>query len=807
MTDVLLRECPGPPVPCPALVRLPAAPRRARLLGGVAVLATLAVAAAGPVAAQETDPSAITVPGVGAVPGVGMLRGAAPPTAAPAPAPSISASGALSGNVQLDRNAPVTFTANEVEYDQGQNRVTATGGVEAWQNERILRADRFTYDRNTGIAIAEGNVQMLEPDGQVIFAERAELQGGMREAVVNGLRGLLAQNGRLAANGALRRTTENGSVVMDLSRVVYSSCDLCADDPQAAPLWQLRSRLATQDGESKRLRFRDATVEFGGVPAFYTPYLSMPDPGTPRASGFLSPSFGQTRYLGGFAEFPYYWAIDGQSDLIVTPMIASQAPPSLFANYRGRYNFGSMTILGSVGELTGRESSREKGLGGHVFARGNFTLNENWQAGFNINRATSETYLRAYRQPGTGVLTSTVYAEGFWGYNAYARINAFAFQSLRAQDITARIPYVLPNLYYEQVLNRDQLGGTLTADATAFNIYRDEGTKTRRAGTRLSYELPRYDSFGSQWTFRAQADALGYNANDLDLAPNFVVGREDTNTATGNIRAALDWRLPLVRSAGSLGRQLIEPRVQLVTGPNTGRQTKIPNEDSLDFEFTDANLFSLNRFNGRDRQEGGSRVDAALRAAWYFPSGGSLEGLVGRSFRASDEAIFQDRSGLEKRASDWVGRVTLAPTPWLDLTARTRLDGDTLDRRMIDGTAGIGLAPVGLDSTRLTFGYLYELPSPLRLPQRYIREVYAGASTRIGSRWRAGAFGRYDLELERGVSYGASAAYEDECFVFEGRFYRSMAENPLTARTYPSGTTLLLRISLKTVGEFGLRAL
>jgi LPS-assembly protein len=784
---------------------------RARLLGGAAFVAALAgpVAVPLPAAAQGGFLNNIRPDemGRGASPGLGGPGLGGAPAADGATAPRSGPLGGLGGANNADRNAPVTFTANEVEYDQNENRVTATGAVEAWQNERILRADRFTYDRDTGIAIAEGNVQLLEPDGQVLFADRAELMGGMRDAVVNGMRGLLAQNGRLAANGARRRTTESGAVVSDLARVVYSSCDLCEEDPTAPPLWQLRSRLATQDGESRRIRFRDATVQFGGIPAFYTPYLSMPDPSTPRSSGFLTPSFGQTRYLGAFAQIPYYWAINDQSDVTITPVIASKAPPSAFFNYRQRFNFGQMNIEGSIGQLTGKESSDEKGLGGHIFARGLFSIDENWQAGFSINRASSETYLRAYRQPATSILASSVFTEGFWGYDSYARISALAFQSLREQDVTARIPFVLPNLYYETVLGRDSLGGTTTVDATAFNVYRSEGTKTRRAGTRLSYELPRFDSMGGQWTFRAQADALGYNANDMDLPPNNVTGLGTTTTANGNIRVALDWRLPLVRSAGTLGQQLIEPRVQLVTGPNTGTQRDIPNEDSLDLEFTDANLFALNRFNGRDRQEGGTRVDAAMRAAWYFPNGGSLDGIVGRSFRASNEAIFPERSGLEHRASDWVGRLTVAPTNWFDVTARTRLDGDTLDRRLIDTSAGFGLAPVGLEGTRVNLGYVYQIPQPLQTTPRFTREIYGGVTSRITTHWRGGVFGRYDLEDRRGVSVGASATYEDECLILESRFYRSFAENPSTREPYPGGTTVLFRIALKTVGDFALRAL
>ena len=707
-----------------------------------------------------------------------------------------------------DTRAPVTFTADAVEYDDNEKLVTARGNVEAWQNDRILRADRFTYDRDTGVATAEGNVQLLEPSGQVLFAERAELSNSMRDAVIDGVRALLAQNGKLAANGALRTGRPEGALT-DMARPVYSSCDLCPENPSAPPLWQIRARLATRDEAAQRIRFRDAQLNLAGVPVLYSPYLSMPDPSAPRSSGFLSPSFGQSRYLGAFIETPYYWSIDGQSDLVVTPSINSDVPPSGAARYRRQFNFGELEAEGSLGYLNGNETLGEKGLGAHIFSRGLFTIDENWRAGFNGNRATSETYLRAFRFPVTRVLASNVFAEGFWGPESYARVDARAYQGLRTQDDVAQIPYVLPNAYFDHVFARDAIGGTASVDVSAFGIYRDEGTDTRRLATQLRYAVPRIGPFGEVWTVRAQADLLGYSASDLDRAPNFSTdGSGSVTKATGNVRAALDWRLPLVRAAGEYGRQLIEPRVQLVTGPSTGRQTRIPNEDSLDFEFTDANLFELNRFTGRDRLEGGTRVDAAFRAAWMFPNGGEVEGLVGRSFRASREDVFEPRSGLETRASDWVGRARVSPTPWLDVTARSRLDGGSLDRRLIDGSASLGLAGLGGPDVTLTGGYLYTVPTRVLVPSRYRREVYGSARARITSTWSVGAFGRYDIEIKRPVSAGANLTYEDECLIFDTRFYKSYAED--TARSnayYPASTTLLFRVGFKTLGDFGFRAL
>ncbi|MBP0464482.1 LPS-assembly protein LptD [Roseomonas sp. PWR1] len=702
------------------------------------------------------------------------------------------------GAAPPSENDPVTFTAEEVEYDQNRALVVARGRVEAWQGNRVLRADEFTYDRNTGVATARGNVQLIEADGQVVFADSVVLQNQFRDGVIEGLRGLLAQNGRVAAAGA-RRTDGN---FFDLSRVVYSSCDPCERDPLAPPIWQLRARTATLDNEARQARYRDAVVEFGGVPMFWTPYLQHPAGSVPRQSGFLSPTFGVTDFLGGFIEVPYYWAIDESQELVLRPQFATSAAPNIGLEYRRRFNFGEIEAEGSVGYLDGTSSTPE-GWAGHIFSRGRFAIDDTWRAGFSLNRASSEEYLRVYRYGARRLLDSNVFTEGFWGADSYARIDARAFQGLRSTDDNSLIPVVGPNIYWDWRAPVDSLGGTFTADTWNFATFRDRGTDTQRAAIRLGYALPATDRMGGLWTLRAQSDLVAYNYTDLNDAPNFATGRDAGQATVANVRAGLDWRMPFIRRAGAYGHQVIEPRVQMVTGPVTGRQSDIPNEDSIDFEFTDANLFSLNRFNGRDRQEGGTRIDYALRGAWHFPNGGLLEGLAGASYRMQrDGGPFYAGSGLENRASDWVGRARLAPTPWLEFMGRGRFDQQGGDPRFLDLSASVSLS----SRTTLTAGYLYTPAVPYLTPVRNRDEVALGVTQQFGN-WRFSAFGRYDLEQERPVVISASAAYEDECFLFEARFLKRFAEIAGTSDLYPASTILLFRIGLKTVGDVGFRAI
>lgn len=785
-------------------------PWRQALLGGVAGLAL--AAAAGGVLAQSVslglDSGALLSGGNTGLGGTPLrelpsLPPAAPatPAAAEAPAPG--------------QDAPVTFTAEEVEYDRERGLVTARGRVEAWQGGRFLRAEEFLYDRNTGVAILRGGVQLIEADGQVFYAEEAELADGFKDGVLQEVRARLAQNARMAGTGARR----SGGTVTDLARVVYSSCNLCAENPERAPLWQMRARLATQDRDAQRISYRDATIQIGGVPVLYTPFFSHPDPQVPRASGFLFPTLGYTRFLGAYAQTPYFWAIDDNSDLLVTPLFSQYVPPNLGLEYRRRFNNGELQVQGSVGYFDGNDARRlsaglrtESELSGHVFARGRWHLNENWRVGFDVNRASSDQYLRTYRFEVFRVLSSQVFAEGFWGTERYVRADARAYQGLRSTDITSQIPFVAPNLFHEWAPGRKIMGGHLTVDQGVLGLTRPVGAWSQRATMRAEWMREFFDGVGGISTVRARGDLRAYTAGgqEKQFQPQPAANGENVD---GNFRFAVDYRYPMVRDAGAWGTQTIEPRIQLVTGPNMGRQTDIPNEDSSTVDFNDANLFSLNRFVGRDRLEGGTRVDAALRGAWHFPNGGRVEGIAGRSYRFSEDLGFAPNSGLRRRGSDWVGRVTFAPTSWLEVLARARLDGDTGAHRASDVLARIDLGTVGpVDNLFLTGGYLYAPPLASSVDQtRRRQEASIGAGgqvrTRNGGTWRLQASLRYDLDRGSPVAIVGSGGYEDECFILEGRFIRRFARDPITDAEFLGNTVFLVRVGFKTVGDYFLRAI
>jgi LPS-assembly protein len=716
------------------------------------------------------------------------------------------------GNSQpVSKDQPVFYQSDKADYDRDNGIVTLSGHVEVWQGDRDLRADKVTYDRNTAVVAASGHVVLLDPDGQVVFGDYAELTQGMKDGVISNMRAQLAENGHLAANGARRIDAR----VNELSRAIYSTCDACKDDPNASRLWDIRARSAVQDLDNKRIEYTDAVVDMFGVPIMYLPYLSHPDPSQRRASGFLVPSLGISKYLGEYVEIPYFWVIDDSTDATVAPILATKDGPAVDMQFRHVFNDGTVTVNASAAYSREGTSNSPQG---DIFAKGIFAIDDEWRWGFDVQRASSDIYMRDFHVSGTAdVLTSTVYLEGF-GQGSYSRLDARSYQGLTSNTIASQIPFVLPRYEYSLVGEPDALGGRGSLDVGAFNVVRQVGTNTQRVSLSGNWERPVNGAFGDLWKLVLHLDSAGYSVRQLDRSPSF--GQQNTaQTGQAMPTVSLDLHWPLQRAAGSWGTQVVEPIVQLIGAPNgasygVGKTltsggnlaTLIPNEDSLDFEFTDATLFSLNRFYGIDRLEGGMRANVGLHANWFFPKGQLIDAQIGQGYRARPDAAFLPGSGLNGTVTDIVGHVTYMPSSWFDITTRERFDHKTMNVRFADT-----LATGGPSWLRLNVGYLYTTDSPFSLydtvPTTLLattprNEVTFGASTSYGH-WRAHVSARRDLRLDRMVSLGVGGAYEDECYVFDvefGRRYTSLDGDT-------GASTILFQITFKTVGSFGITSL
>ncbi len=707
-------------------------------------------------------------------------------------------------SASVNNSAPVNFTADQISYDRTGNIVTATGHVRALQSGQTLYADKVVLNRATNVAVATGHVVLVQPGGNTVFANQATLSQGMKNAVMQGVSARMALNARMIANGGRRYDGK----IDQLTKVVYSACDLCKTNPTEPPLWQIRASGVTRDLEHQMIEYHNATMEFSGFPVFYFPYLTEPDPSVKRKTGLLIPDAGVNSRLGMFAEIPYYITLGKSADITLEPIIASKQGPALRFDYRQDFNDGQLTALGSFGRYDGT-------TGYSLFSNGQFDLSQDWRAGFDFERASNENYLATFSlSPAYAFLTSDVYLEGFTS-GSYARLDADTYQAIVTTVTQNELPVVLPHGQYDFISNQDSLGGQVSLHADMFNVERNVGTDTRRISAIPGYSVPFSLPDGLVGTARVELVTAAYDASHLYEQPNYSA-LDSAQTTRVQPYGAVFVRLPLVRQAGKWGTQLIEPEAQIVVSPNVGtsQNDRIPNEDSLDLEFSDANLFALNRYPGIDRLEGGSRVDYALHAAWYLPQGMTLDGLFGQSYRFHKDNDYLPDFGLTDNVSDFVGRFIVAPTPWFNVTYRTRLSHDDLGARMIDATANFGThrlnGSIGYFYENTDPYVLYDTPGyggpPLTPPPGYFvprHEITANIGTNFGP-WSLTAGTARNLQTGTFDQANFNIGWQNNCFGINLIYYQYFTSYYSQGN---GGTTALVQFTFKTLGTFGLNAL
>lgn len=706
---------------------------------------------------------------------------------------------ALSAQQKPTDTSPVLITADQVTYDRDLGVVVASGHVEVSQNDRVLTADTLTYNERRKTVAASGNVALLDPDGNVAFADYMEVSDDLKNAVIQNIRLLLADKSRMAA----AQGTRKGDIDV-LDKGVYSPCLPCTQDPLRPPIWQLTARKIVHDNKAHEIEFHDVRMEIYGVPVLYSPYFSHPDPTVKRKSGFLTPSFGGSGNLGGRVIQPYFWAIAPDRDLTVAPIITTKANPVITGTYRQRLEDGSLNISGgatydNLSKIGGTDTpGSHDQFQGYIFSTNRFDLNDNWRAGLNVNRTTDRALLQIFNLPHTydPALNSEAYAEGFDG-RSYATIQAWTFQGLGAGIVTSQQPIVAPLVDYEMVGEPGKYGGYWSGTFNAMALTTPQGADSRRLVGRLAWTLPYTAPAGDIYKLQLSLRADGYWVQGVN--PNSTIPTPVSNTEnglTGRIfpQLSFEWRYPFVRRSGSVS-QVFEPIFSFDAAPNCCNPTLIPNEDSLDFQFDETNLFDPNRFTGFDQVDNGQRVNYGFKWSVYGDHGGHTSVLLGQSYQINNNNAFLQGANIDHQLTNVVGAVDVAPNDLFDAVYRFQVDAHNgaMRRQEVGLFGGPPAFRIGINYAFLN-GNIND-GSTLGTQQ----EFYGVLNSRINDNWSIFASGRKDLQTGLTLEYGGGITYQNDCISLKLIGLRTN----YTATDVTPDTSVAIIIGFKNLGNYG----
>ncbi len=697
---------------------------------------------------------------------ISQLRLADASTAAPSPMPPTRPA------------MPVALVADEIRYETATGRVIATGHVEVYYGQRTLTTDRIVYDSRTGTITAEGNIVLHDSSGATLFADFAQLDEQLRQGLVRGARAVMGENIRLSAVEA-RRVNERLSA---LSKAVYSPCPVCGAHP--TPLWRIRARRVFQDEARQRIYYRNATFDVLGVPVFWLPWFSHPDPRVKRASGFLVPEFSHSSTYGYGVQTPYYWVIDDYSDFTFTPFLTTGDGILGIGEYRRAFASGRFEtrFSGTRDDYAGKEEFH-----GHIQGKGDFLLpdlgfGDGYHWGFDAITVTDDGYLRRYDFSDVDRLTSELYLRRYRP-DGFFDLSAVAFQSLRDNEPADQIPLVLPAFDYRRDLGEELLGGTIALFSSANVLLREEGLDTSRIT--LGADWKREETLSSGLAVAGFAEVRG----DLFINDSFGSIESATKPRLRPL-AGIEARFPLISDGPAGTSHVLEPIAQAILAPY-GLNGSIANEDSVATEFDETNLFDINHFPGLDRAEEGPRLNLGLR--YELISAGSLraDATMGRVLRLRSADEFSTGSGLNGSASDWVGAWMVGYDPYIRVRHRMRLENDLSVARNEIG------AEMTFGRLDLDLRYVFLNADPTIAAPEDREEITAHSGFRLAPHWSVSGDLQRDLENGEFVKLGGGIRFENECC----RVELSVKRQFTSSRDVPASTSVSLQVRLFTLGN------
>ncbi len=741
------------------------------------------------------------------------------------------------GDVEVKEGDQLLLESDELIYDNDRSLVIATGNVQIAFGEFALVADKVEYNQQSGRLVASGNVEILEPNGNRIFAQEIDITDDFRDGFVSALNVATPDNTRIAAESADRRDGQ----VTEYNDAVYTACKACEANPEKPPFWQIRAKKVVINEEKKTIEYEDARLEFFGKPVAVLSRFSHADPAIKRKSGFLIPDFTETDDLGFGVENSYFFNLAPNYDLTLFGTYYTQQGFLGAAEWRHRTENGQYSIrysgidqqdqgAFSAGSVDASEDYRNA-----ITTQGLFDLNDKWQFGWNALFQSDNNFARTYEIDNYDDrdITNEVFLTGIGEKNYFdlrgqdflVQDNLVDFDATIAgnQNFTDQQATVLPVLDYNAVTGEEFQNGQVSFDLNVASIERGvfqisnfdsdattiadnerftgiEGTTTR-ASAEIEWKGTNITDGGAVVTtaFSVRGDAIDSNTDNLASAFNPLTANESIYRATP--AAMLEIRYPLIASNSDV-TQIFEPIGQIIARTDETDIGSFANEDAQSLVFDTTNLFERDKFSGFDRVEGGTRANVGFRYSATFNQGSTIDIVAGQSFHLAGENSFAatndlanagEESGLETDRSDFVASLQASNGGSISGGVAVRLDEEDLGLKRAEVSAKITEPDYSF-----TGSYLFTEAQPNYRFDRDRHEVRGSGRVKLDENWSLFGSVSYDLETSDFIDDSLGLAYDNDCFSF------SVAYSNLNSSFTGSETeqSITFSLGLRTIGGF-----
>ncbi|MEZ5538035.1 MAG: LPS-assembly protein LptD [Thiolinea sp.] len=656
----------------------------------------------------------------------------------------------------------VYLEADQALFKEQGNSVLE-GTVIIAKDDTRLTADLASYEKQTQQVTAQGNVYFIS-DGLELRSEKISfnLAAGTGE-----IEQADYQFSNADGRGSSKKLSREANGVARLTDASYTTC------PVGNNSWSMHAKDIELDQEKQLGIARNLSLKIKDTPVAYLPYFSFPL-NENRKSGFLTPTFATNEKSGVNISVPYYWNLAPNYDLTLNTSYLSQRGIKLDTGFRylsekqeGQFQYDFLP--------DDRDYNHSRYFFNLDYER---KLDEDSQLTLNAQGVSDNQY---FEDLGTSLESSSIVnlertlryttQRGDWSFTALAQ----DFQVLDdSSEAHARLPQL--NLHWEPDNDGQGIQWAVNGEYTFFT------NSNANDGQRIDLLASAGKRFASEFAYIEPAVKLRHTTYQQDQGDKTTIHR---TLPTVSVDGGLFFEREL--KDGKL-IQTLEPRVYYTYTPFRD-QTSIQVFDSSGKTLSYSQLFSDNRFTGKDRIEDANRLSTSLTTRLQNQQTGRevFRASIGQIYHFDDRRVaLPDETVQTGRRSELVFEAAG------ELNASTRLLS----------TAFVDTREKTVSASQVKINYKDQKERVLNLGYNQRKGDYEAAhvsfATPVTRQWKVAAGYEHDLKNDRMLESVVGLEYRDCCWKarIAGREY-------LLSDNTNYDNAIFIELELKGLGNFG----
>ena len=646
--------------------------------------------------------------------------------------------------------------------------------------------ENFEYSTKNNFFRSTGNIQLKDTKNNSYNFSQIYIDEKKREILGTDVKAFLNdQNFKLNKKNNPRvfaNTVKIDDQIRDFTKSVFTLCG--HRDEDKCPPWSIQASNMSHDKNKKTIYYENAVIKIYDLPIFYLPKLSHPDPSVDRRSGFLPPSFSDTKNLGAGFAIPYFFAPTQNKDFTVTSKLFTSEKPLFLGEYRQAFEKSNLILdFGFTEGYKKTSAAKPSGDKSHYFL--DFVKNFTGKNGssnnlqLSLQEVSNDKYLKLYKIDTNLINHEVDILENSLAFTRedddfFFGFNATVYETLK-DGYNDKYEYVLPDIIVNKNLFSNAKFGNANYESN-LNIH--------------NYDTNKFANFlvnDINWNSKEFAFDNGINSKLIGKLRN--VNYESQNisdyktNSSNELFGAIGYlaELDLFKNRGSMN-QYLTPKILLRYSPNHMRKQEIDEGTRLNH----LNIFNIDRLDSYNNFESG--LNSTLGFDYKMNSNDKEFNLsVGQIINQKENKKMPSSSSLDEKLSDFIGNSNLKINDNININYNFAIDQNYKDLNYNEISTNLKYNAINFD-----FNYLQE--------KKHIgKQDYFKTKIQYGNNENAlfSAETKRNLITNSAEYYNLSYEYLNDCLkagiVFRREFYNDSELEP--------ENSLLFKVTLVPFGN------